>query len=128
MQLTPAEKPRLSFCRAFFWPLVAFAIAGHAILQVSWTLYEFYRDTAMLPPGTGIRPLGPVIYLGFTATYSVLAGGFCSLAGVAVGFRRRRLMLVLAALATLSLSFAPWLVGFRAFNQIVAARKLVIEP
>jgi hypothetical protein len=107
---------------------VALAVAAVALLHVGWIIYEFSVDTAALPPGTGIRPMGPYLSLFLASAYSFLGGGCCSLVGVFVGLKQRRALLVVAALLTLGLSSAPWFVGGRALNQIVEARKLVIEP
>ena len=107
---------------------MALVVVAAALVHLDWILYEFSVDTAALPPGSGIRPMGPAFHIFYAAACSILGGGFCSLAGIVVGVGQRRLSVVLAALATLGLCVAPWFVGFRAFNQIIAARKLVIEP
>ncbi len=85
MQPAIEEQQRLSFRRAFLWPLVALVVVAAALVHLDWILYEFSVDTAALPPGSGIRPMGPALHM-------LLCSGLFRFGGrvLFVGRNRRR--------------------------------------
>jgi len=115
---------RKSIC----WSLAAFGISIVLLLWVIFVLRELYLDTASLPAGTEVRPMGATFQLGIAWTASIVFGGICALVGGNIARIQRRWRLFFFALLAAAATWVPMFVSNRGFDYVIAVRKLVLEP
>ena len=112
----------------FFWSLAAFSIAVFALFGVGYVLRKFYLDSASIPAGTEVRPMGVTFHLGIAAIASIIFGGICAfIGGIGALIQRRWRLVFLAFLAGVA-TWIPMFAGSRGFDYVVEVRKLVLEP
>ena len=113
---------------SFFWSLAAFCIVVFALFGVGYVLREFYLDSASIPAGTEVRPMGVTFHLGIAGTASIFFGGICAFIGGIVALIQRRWRLVFLAFLAGVATWIRMFAGSRGFDYFVEVRKLVLEP
>ena len=113
---------------SFFWSVAAFGIAVFALLGVGYVLREFYLDSASIPAGTEVRPMGVTFHLGIAGTAPIFFGGICAFIGGIVALIQRRWRLVFLAFLAGVATWIPMFAGSGGFDYVVEVRKLVLEP
>ena len=103
-------------------------LAVVASLLQGRALWSFYVETAEMPRGTGIRPMGLVMVLFIVGYGTWLFGSVLSCAGFVASLRTKSWLLATVAILGLILSLAQPILGRQAFNYIVELRGLVCEP
>jgi len=108
--------------------ITGLVLAAAASFVQGWALRSFYFETANMPRGTGIRPMGLVGMLFVLWAGTFFAGGFFSCAGLIFSIRCKCWHLVPVAILGLILSLALPFWGNGIYDYIVAVRGLVNEP
>jgi hypothetical protein len=109
------------------WIFAAFCVAAFSLLAVSYFLRSFYVNTASLPPGTEIRPMGLAGVLCLSWIGSILLGGAFAVTGIIISLMRRRWFVAFIGLLVIGATWIPMFVSDWGFDHVVALRKLVLE-